>query len=162
MTEDEERAAVVAEARTWLRTRYHHRARIKGAGVDCAYLILESFAGAKVADWFDLGIYNNDWHLHRKEEKYLEVIEAYMGLISDHPKGLPKDFTADPGDVICFKVGHTFSHGAIVTKWPFIIHASLPARMVEETQLVGNSMICDLHIRRYSFWRKPDGLSIRA
>ena len=34
------RAAVVAEAIAWLGTPYHHRARIKGVGVDCAQLAL--------------------------------------------------------------------------------------------------------------------------
>ena len=32
------RADVVAEARTWLGTRFHHQARTKGVGCDCAGL----------------------------------------------------------------------------------------------------------------------------
>lgn len=34
------RAAVVAEAREWLGTPYHHQARLKGVGVDCAGLVI--------------------------------------------------------------------------------------------------------------------------
>jgi cell wall-associated NlpC family hydrolase len=30
------RAAVVAEARSWLGTPFHHQGRVKAAGVDCA------------------------------------------------------------------------------------------------------------------------------
>lgn len=34
------RAEVVAEARTWLGTPFHHQARVKGVGVDCAGLVI--------------------------------------------------------------------------------------------------------------------------
>jgi cell wall-associated NlpC family hydrolase len=34
------RADVVAQARTWLGTPYHHQARLKGKGVDCAGLVI--------------------------------------------------------------------------------------------------------------------------
>ena len=43
MPEAEERAAVVAEAMTWLRTPYHHRGRLKGVGTDCAMILAEVF-----------------------------------------------------------------------------------------------------------------------
>jgi len=33
------RALVVTEARTWLNTPFHHQARLKGVGVDCAMLV---------------------------------------------------------------------------------------------------------------------------
>lgn len=33
-------AEIVAEARTWLGTRYQHQARLKGVGVDCDGLII--------------------------------------------------------------------------------------------------------------------------
>jgi NlpC/P60 family putative phage cell wall peptidase len=34
------RAELVAEGRSWLRTPFRHQARVKGAGVDCANLII--------------------------------------------------------------------------------------------------------------------------
>jgi NlpC/P60 family putative phage cell wall peptidase len=34
------RADIVAEARTWLGTPFHHQARLKSVGVDCAGLII--------------------------------------------------------------------------------------------------------------------------
>jgi cell wall-associated NlpC family hydrolase len=37
---EDERAAVVAEARTWIKTPWRHMADIKGAGVDCAMLLV--------------------------------------------------------------------------------------------------------------------------
>lgn len=35
----ERRLAIIAEARSWLGTRFHHQAAIKGVGVDCAGLV---------------------------------------------------------------------------------------------------------------------------
>lgn len=35
-----DRMDIVAEARTWLGTPFHHQARLKGVGVDCAGLII--------------------------------------------------------------------------------------------------------------------------
>lgn len=37
----QQRAAVIAEAESWLSTPYHHEARIKGHGVDCAQILDE-------------------------------------------------------------------------------------------------------------------------
>lgn len=34
------RADVVAEARAWIGTPYHHQARVRGVGVDCAGLVI--------------------------------------------------------------------------------------------------------------------------
>jgi cell wall-associated NlpC family hydrolase len=68
VTVDEQRAAVVAEARTWLNTPYHHAARCKGAGVD----------------------YPPDWHLHRDVERYLEVVTGHAREVAA-PTG-PGDF----------------------------------------------------------------------
>ena len=55
MTEHEQRQAVVAEALTWLGTPYHHRARVKGAGVDCGQLLAAVFEGAGVLRHVDPG-----------------------------------------------------------------------------------------------------------
>ena len=39
-----------------------------------------------------------------------------------------------PGDVSVYRVGRCFSHGAIVTEWPFIIHAFRDERAVVITR----------------------------
>jgi cell wall-associated NlpC family hydrolase len=93
--------------------------------------------------------------LHRGEEKYLDVVEKYMAQID--PDETPIDvrdlarFNAQPGDVLMFRVGRTFSHGAIVTQWPFIIHAYYPSRMVEEVDIRGTPM-AGRPVRLYSYW----------
>ena len=60
---DTERAAVVAEARQWLRTPYHHMGRVRGAGVDCATLLAEVYARAGMVEPVAIEFYPPDWHL---------------------------------------------------------------------------------------------------
>jgi len=110
------RAAVVAEAIAWLGTPYHHRGRLKGIGVDCAQLALGVYANVGLIDAFDTGDYPPDWHLHRDGERYLAVISRLADEID------PAEIL--PGDVLLFKFGRAFSHGAIVTDWPQIVHAN--------------------------------------
>lgn len=153
MTELDQRLAVVREARRWTGTPYHHHAAVLGAGVDCAQIILEAFVGAGIVERFTVDQYNHDWHLHRSEERYLEVVESYCHRVDDSELPLEErpDFTAQPGDVLVFRVGRTYSHGAIVTKWPRIIHSYFPSRMVEEVDLQGTPMAFK-PMRVYSYW----------
>lgn len=155
--EVQERQNVVESARLWIATPYHHRAAVLGSGVDCAQLLNQAFAGAGLLSRaLDLGQYNIDWHLHRSEEKYLEVIEQYCHRVDDCDLPLKDraDFTAQPGDILVFKVGRTYSHGAIVSNWPYIIHAYFRARIVEETSII-NTEMADYPMRVYSYWGTP-------
>ena len=111
---DAQRAAVVAEARTWLRTPYHHMGRVKGGGVDCATLLAEVYARAGVVPALAIPFYPPDWHLHRNAERYLDFILSRACEIDDLPA---------PGDVAMWRFGKCFSHGAIVIDWPLVIHA---------------------------------------
>lgn len=107
------RTMVVAEAETWLRTPWHHRARVKGAGVDCAQYLVGVYAGAGQIAEFDTGEYPEDWMLHQEEELFLPWIERYMDQV-DEPGA---------GDLVLWRFGRRFSHAAIVVEWPRIIHA---------------------------------------
>jgi cell wall-associated NlpC family hydrolase len=109
-----ERAAVVEEAREWLRTPYHHMGRVKGAGVDCATLLAEVFARAGAVPRFGIPFYPPDWHLHRDAERYL-------GFVLEHAREIESDPL--PADMALWRFGRCFSHGAIVVDWPLVIHA---------------------------------------
>ncbi|HWE72507.1 MAG TPA: hydrolase [Stellaceae bacterium] len=111
---DAERQAVVAEARQWLRTPYHHMGRVKGAGVDCATLLAEVYARAGVVPSVAIPFYPPDWHLHRDAERYLGFVVAHAGEIAGDPL---------PADIALWRFGRCFSHGAIVIDWPVVIHA---------------------------------------
>ena len=113
--EAQERAAVVAEAKTWLRTPYHHRARVKGAGVDCGQLPIAVYSAIGLIDDIDPQ-YVQDWHLHRSEEKYLELIA------STGAREITRE-EAGPGDFAVWKFGRTFSHGGILVEPPFVVHS---------------------------------------
>jgi cell wall-associated NlpC family hydrolase len=108
-----ERAAVVAEARSWLRTPYHHMGRVKGAGVDCATLLAEVYARASVIPPVAIPFYPPDWHLHRDAERYLR-------FVLDYAEEVP---APHPADIALWRFGRCFSHGAIVIDWPVVIHA---------------------------------------
>lgn len=100
-----QRQAIVAEARSWLGTRYHHNARIKGVGVDCAMLLAEVFERVGMVAHVEPGDYPPDWHMHRSEELFL----GWLQRCGARQTGAPS-----PGDVALFRFGRTFSHGAIV------------------------------------------------
>lgn len=111
----EQRARVIAEAHTWIGTPYHHAGRIKGAGVDCATILCEVYEAAGVIPHVDPTPYPADWHLHRDAERYLGWLEQY-GHEVDEPRA---------GDVIVWKFGRCFSHGAIMCENGHIIHSYL-------------------------------------
>jgi NlpC/P60 family putative phage cell wall peptidase len=126
--ETHSRAAVLAEARAWIGTPYHHQADVKGAGVDCGMLLIRVFADLGLVPDFDPRPYAVDWHLHRDEERYLGFLGQYVRPVE----------TPEPGDIVMFRYGRTFSHGGIVTAWPAIVHASWPARLVLEEDVLAS------------------------
>lgn len=109
------RAAILAEARSWLNTPYHHRQRVKGAGVDCALLLLAIFAGAGLVEEFAVEDYPRDWMLHRDEDRFRAVVRRYADQIEQHD--------VQPGDVALYLVGRCFAHGAVIVDWPVVLHA---------------------------------------
>jgi len=112
----EERArrdAVLAAAEGWLATPYHHQGRVRGAGVDCATLLIEVYRAAEIVPHIDPRPYPPDWHLHRSAERYLGWVLRYAREVA----------APGPADVALFRFGRCFSHGAIVEDWPRLIHA---------------------------------------
>ena len=116
----EMRRRVVAEARTWVGTPYHHHARIKGVGVDCAQILAAVFHAADLAPELDLGHYPTQWHLHHGEELYLQQLQAAGAHRID------AELQPQPGDVGVWRFGRTYSHGGIVIEGganPLVVHA---------------------------------------
>lgn len=131
------RASIVAEALSWLRTPYHHQARIKGVGVDCVWLLIEVFktVGIVAAD-FDPGNYAGEWYFHQTEEIYLTGVIGHARRIE----------APQPGDVALYRFGHCVSHGAIVVAEGYCVHANRRARNVELIELRA------LEDRFHSYW----------
>lgn len=114
----EQRRAVVAEATTWIGTPYHHHARIKGVGVDCAQILCAVYEACGLVEHVDTGFYPTDWHLHRSEEIYARWLFKYCLLLEPHA-------TVAPGDIALFKFGRCYSHGAIVVDDGLLVHSYL-------------------------------------
>lgn len=144
---------VIAAGRRWLFTPYHHMARVHGHGVDCAQIIIVAFVESGVAPDFDPGFYTPDWHLHRSEEKYLEHLEKHLVRIdeewNDKPLGEREGWCPPPASVVVVRYGRTFSHSALVTGWPNILHANVHDGCVVECSARG-SMLEDRPLRAYA------------
>jgi NlpC/P60 family putative phage cell wall peptidase len=131
MSEAEERARVVAEARRWLGTPYHHMADLVGFGVDCAMILVRVFCDLGLVEPFDPRPYTKDWMLHRDDERYLGFLIARAREVE----------APQPGDVMLFRIGRCYAHGGIVTKSnPLaILHAYAPAACVIEEEVRRNA-----------------------
>ncbi|WP_257306308.1 hypothetical protein [Geothrix campi] len=142
--EQQQRLAVVQEAMCWLRTPYHHRARVMGAGVDCGMLLTEVYEGAGVTPHVEPAEYPADWMLHRSEERFLGIVETYAQKV-DAPL---------PGDIALFRWGRCISHGSIVVAWPEIVHAYIHAGEVVLDDAVANQELAERLVGFWSPWAK--------
>ncbi len=117
------RRRVVEVARSWLGTPYHHHARVKGQGVDCAQILAAVYEESGIVEHIDLGDYARQWHLHQSDELYLQWLERCgASRIATTPR---------PGDIGVWKFGLTHSHGGIVVEGgpdPLILHSYIKSR----------------------------------
>jgi hypothetical protein len=122
--EADQRAAVVAAARSWIGTPYHHAADVKEHGVDCAMLLVRVYCDSGLVEPFDPRPYTRDWFLHRDEERYLGFLLARSREVK----------TPGLGDIILFRIGRCYAHGGIVSRLDPLgmIHAFAPTRCVVE------------------------------
>ena len=121
------REQAVQIALTYRKTPYVLGGRLKGAGVDCAtllglYLVEIGFANADEM-WGGLASYSGDWFLHTGNERYLRSLVRFGAASAETI--CRADHAPHPGDIALFKVAKSrvFNHGAIVTHWPFAVHA---------------------------------------
>lgn len=114
MTEAEQREKVITTAQSFLRTPYHHRGMTR-AGLDCATLILLCAMAAEIVPTGEsLPYYPFQWNVNASRESLIDFIRKFCPEFPGPPK---------PASLVVWKMGRTFSHGAIVVKWPMCIHA---------------------------------------
>lgn len=151
MNEQEHRARVIELAREWRGTPYISNAMVKGrkGGVDCAMILVDVYCEAKIVPpEFDPRPYPPQWHVHRGEERYMDFVKTFAKEI---------DYEPSPGDVVLFKLGRLFAHGAIVVAWPRIIHAKAPGPVIEEDvsrNNTGKHALWNVDRKYFSFWGK--------
>jgi cell wall-associated NlpC family hydrolase len=134
------RAQIVAEAKTWIGTPYHHEGRIKAAGVDCGMLILEVFEKVGLLPHIEVEHYPQDFMLHRSEEWYLKIVLE---------NGFEIFKTPLPGDVVLYRSGRIYAHGGIVINWPTIVHACVDEKKVS----IANALITPLLNKKRRLFR---------
>ncbi len=110
------RQAIVDAALSWKDTPYAHHQRLRGVGVDCGMLLIGVYAQAGVIDEFDPGHYPPDWHLHRSEEKFIQIVERFADRA-------PPETTLKAGDLIVLKDGRCHAHGGIMLDADRFVHA---------------------------------------
>lgn len=114
--EEIDRHRAVAEALTWEGTPFHDCSKLKGVGVDCANYIYEVYRNCGLVDPdYVVPEYTAQFLLHSDKELFLEIVELFCRQVTDRGPL--------PGDLMMYRYGRCFSHGALVTSWPKIIHA---------------------------------------
>jgi NlpC/P60 family putative phage cell wall peptidase len=124
VTEEAERALVVACARSWAGTPFRDGAAIKGVGVDCAQLVRAVAIEAGIAEVEPTGGYSSQWMLHKDDDRLVAFIRRYAREIAPE--------AAKVGDLVVYRVGRAFSHVAILTGGGRIVHAHKMTRAVME------------------------------
>jgi NlpC/P60 family putative phage cell wall peptidase len=112
-----DRVAIVAEARAWLGTPYHHQASLKGVGADCLGLVRGVYRALYGADAEQPPAYSPDWAEATGRETMLEA--AGRHLVPVEPAAMR------PGDVVVFRLraGAVAKHAAIISGPAQMIHA---------------------------------------
>lgn len=100
------RPGVIAEARSWIGTPWHHMGRLKGIGVDCAMLLAEVYERAGVIGRVYVEPYPMQWHLHRDDERLMDIVNNYAHEIPQSE--------ARPGDMLLVQYGRAFSHAGVI------------------------------------------------
>jgi cell wall-associated NlpC family hydrolase len=121
---DQQRAAVVAEALTWVKTPYRNWSCMKHRGVDCGQLIYGIYRNVGLLPEVAIPASYSDHPGVHQERSILE--ELFMPYFREIPADEVK-----PGDPILFKTAmrHAartvgFAHAVLVVEWPhFVLHA---------------------------------------
>lgn len=111
--------------------------------------VLCVYAALDLIPAYDPGEYPAQWHLHRDVERYMIEVLKFAGEIPVED--------AKPGDVILFKFGRTFSHGAIVVEGQQIIHAVMKDGMVVLGDLDRDVDTLHREKKCFSYWMAQDG-----
>lgn len=92
----ETRARIIAEARTWLGTPYHHQASVPGAGADCLGLVRGIWRAVIGPEPEVAPAYTADWAEATGEERLMMAALRHMTQV-------PR-LQAEPGDMLLFRM----------------------------------------------------------
>jgi NlpC/P60 family putative phage cell wall peptidase len=134
---DNIRERVVATARGWLGTPYHHQAAVKGAGCDCLGLIRGVYAEVVGRAPESPPPYSRDWAEMRGEETLMEAARRHLSPV-------PRGADAQPGDVLIFRMrsGAIAKHAAILSG----VRDGQPVRMIHAQE---GSGVVEVNLSRW-------------
>lgn len=119
------RDTIVAAARTWIGTPYHHQASLKGVGADCLGLVRGVWRDVYGDDAEAPPGYSRDWGEASGTETLIEAAARHL---------IPRwDAMPEPGDVLIFRMraGSVAKHAAILSTSATMIHA-VEGRLADE------------------------------
>lgn len=119
------RTRVVAAARSYIGTPYHHQACVRGVGVDCLGLVRGVWRDLYGYDAEDPPAYSRDWAEGMGRETMLEASARHLVGV--------EIARALPGDVVVFryKPGVVAKHAGILTESDRFVHAMEGGRVCE-------------------------------
>lgn len=125
---------IVAIARSWLGTPYHHQASLKGVGCDCLGLVRGVYAELYGAPTEEPPPYSRDWAEAAQAETMIEAARRHLIEIAPSQ--------ASAGDVVIFRMakGAMAKHAAILTAADRMIHA------------IENAPVSEVHLG--AWWRR--------
>lgn len=124
---------IVAQARSWIGTPFHHQARLKKVGCDCLGLIVGVVDELELKDKNGVRLAAYDEVTYSKEPDGEYLIQKLVDVLAEIPASEMR-----AGDLALFKVRENPQHLAILTDYEGgigMIHSFAPARRVVEHRL---------------------------
>ena len=135
-------AAIIAEARSWLDTRWVHGQAVKGHGTDCVgFIIRIGKTFAWIPEDYIPPVYSCQHALHRDTSLLLEELAKFAVSIDIRQTAIAV------GDILAFQYERTAGHAGIYIGDGRFVHAYMLARRVKEASLK------DFHRYLNSVWR---------
>lgn len=169
--EPAERAAVVAEALSWLTaapggrpTGFLHGQCVKGVAADCARYPTAVYEASGIPV---LPVPNmpQQWFMHTRDRQlYLDQVKRmfaefrlagydWMPAAPDEAAPIIEKAMPEPGDFLVARSRYIYSHGAIVIAWPEVISCYPPGVTRQNAK---TNPIFRAHMRFFDPWGKRD------
>ncbi|MHC4276954.1 MAG: NlpC/P60 family protein [Planctomycetota bacterium] len=122
MTINEE---IIAEARSWIGTRWMHGQCVKGYRTDCIRFIVE--VGKKfgwVPEDYKPPVYRRDWALHNNESIMIKELSKFCEKVDNLR-------LVEIGDILVFKTGACAAHAGIYIGEDRMVEANIRSGVQE-------------------------------